>query len=469
MDVIPAGVSVLADAVEAGSCYETTAPFEATVMHYYRMPYTGGEKVRIPRGLVFEVDSDIIEDAAAVYAWPVPPDAWEEVFAADVKDDFKYNGYSLVIAKDDILNRCTASEKTPVPPQALTRYNAFAGCIWGTAVGDALGLPFEGMSPRRIAKLSGARLSQRLLWCYGMLSDDSEHTCLAAQALIISDGEPYSFQRDLAWRLRWWFLALPAGIGLGTLRALLKLWLGAAPANSGVNSAGNGPMMRSAVLGVYLGRQPEQLKQLVQINTRITHTDPRAERAAQIVARAAWCNANRISVTPATVAEQLREWLQQDEELAAVVTEAAQSAKTGESALEFCRRQNMKNGVSGYCYQTLKVVLQIWLRHPLNYEAGISEAIRCGGDTDTVAAILGGIIGAGCGPEGIPHDWKDRIRDWPRTRAWIDAVIRQLAWTDLSGLPRRPRALPLPFTLTRNLLFMILVLTHGFRRLLPPY
>jgi hypothetical protein len=36
-----------------------------------------------------------------------------------------------------------------------------------------------------------------------MVSDDTEHTCIVAQALIASAGDPDAFQRHLARRLRW--------------------------------------------------------------------------------------------------------------------------------------------------------------------------------------------------------------------------------------------------------------------------
>ena len=459
----------MAEVIRPEGCYQATDCFATSVIYHFRAPFSEGQKIKVPEGLVFMLDSLVVEEARSVYATPVPADAWEEVFAPDMKHVSRYDGYSLVVDKADILNHCIDSEKTPVLPEALSNLDACAGCIWGTAVGDALGLAFEGMSPRRIARLTGSRLTHRLLFGYGMLSDDTEHTCMVAQTLIRAGNDPDKFQSGLAWRMRWWLLALPAGIGLGTLRALIKLWLGISPDRSGVNSAGNGPMMRSALLGVHLGNQPDLLKQFVCINTRITHRDPRAERAAQIIAWAAGCNATHQTVTPDTITTQLNEWLQEDEELAALVAQVVESARAGDSAMDFCRQQNMGKGVSGYCYNTLKVVLQIWLRHPRDFEAGITEAIRCGGDTDTVAAILGGIIGAGCGVENIPEEWKNRIRDWPRSPRWINEVIRQLADTRLVNLPRHPDALFLPFTLTRNLLFMVLVLAHGFRRLLPPY
>jgi ADP-ribosylglycohydrolase len=84
------------------------------------------------------------------------------------------------------------------------------GCLLGTAVGDALGLPYEGLAKRKI-KLPIDR--HRFLFGRGMVSDDTEHTCMVAQSLIVSAGDERIFAKALAWRLRFWLLLLPAGIG----------------------------------------------------------------------------------------------------------------------------------------------------------------------------------------------------------------------------------------------------------------
>ena len=60
-----------------------------------------------------------------------------------------------------------------------------------------------------------------------MMSDDTEHTFMVAQALLeFATMTSPAFQRALARRLRWWLASLPAGVGFATLRAILKLWLG---------------------------------------------------------------------------------------------------------------------------------------------------------------------------------------------------------------------------------------------------
>ena len=166
------------------------------------------------------------------------------------------------------------------------RRSSVVGAILGTAVGDALGLPYEGLSPRRAQGLLGTPDRYRFFLGRGMVSDDTEHACMVMQALIAAGDDVHSFTHDLAWRLRFWLLGLPAGIGLATLKAAIRLWLGVPPERSGVCSAGNAPAMRSVVLGAAI-EDLELLRHLVTASTRLTHTDPKADYGAFAVALAA--------------------------------------------------------------------------------------------------------------------------------------------------------------------------------------
>jgi ADP-ribosylglycohydrolase len=58
------------------------------------------------------------------------------------------------------------------------------GCILGTAVGDAMGLPYEGLSRRRAVKLLGPPDCHRFFFRRGMVSDDTEQTCIAPLSLV---------------------------------------------------------------------------------------------------------------------------------------------------------------------------------------------------------------------------------------------------------------------------------------------
>ena len=227
--------------------------------------------------------------------------------------------------------------------------HALVGSMLGTAVGDALGLACEGLSPRRQAKIYPSLERYGFLFGIGMISDDTEHTVMVAQALIVSGGDETRFARDFAWRLKGWLLALPAGIGMATGRAIIKLLLFIPPKWSGVKSAGNGPAMRAAVLGVAWGDDPAKLASLNGISTRITHRDERVGR------------------------------------------------------------------------------------------------------------------------EGIPAHLLTTPVDWPRSPGMIERVARRLAHARLAGA-RMNQVRSFVFAAPlRNLFFLLVVLAHGFRRLLPPY
>jgi ADP-ribosyl-[dinitrogen reductase] hydrolase len=54
----------------------------------------------------------------------------------------------------------------------------------------------------------------------------------------------------------------------------------------------------------------------------------------------------------------------------------------------------------------------------------LDAAVRCGNDTDTVAAIAGGLLGAAYGASAVPAEWRRVLHGWPglRTRDLVDLV-----------------------------------------------
>ncbi|QVL34801.1 ADP-ribosylglycohydrolase family protein [Telmatocola sphagniphila] len=344
---------------------------------------------------------------------------------------------------------------------------AIIGCLLGTAAGDSLGLPYEGLTPQRAARILGVPLRQRFLFGYGMVSDDTDHTCLVAESLLLSQQNPELFLRLLSRRLRFWLLSLPAGVGKATALALFKSWLGFGVKTSGVYSAGNGPAMRSAILGVLLSDK-QQLAEFVRLSTRITHTDPKAEWGALAIALAArqsadlQCDGRLLlndlkALTGGSEAEELLTSLQQ----------VIDSVGLGEKTERFAHSENLSAGITGYMYHTVPMVLHVWLSHPTDYRRAIQEIILLGGDADSTAAILGGIIGARVGKDGIPREWL-KILAWPRDLAWMEKLGEELANKADSKITAR-RSFSVLATLPRNLIFLAVVLVHIFRRCLPPY
>lgn len=356
--------------------------------------------------------------------------------------------------------------------------SSLTGCLLGTAVGDALGLPAEGLSPRRRARLFPDIARYHLLpFARGMCSDDTEHTIMVAQALIETAGyakamgNAEAFRSNLAWAMRWWLLGAPAGIGMATLKGILKLWLFLPQRWQGTYSAGNAPAMRSALIGVYWAEEPELLRLHVRAATRITHTDPKAEQAAFAVAIAASFsarNAGRVSA-PAYAAHMRSLLAAEGAELANLIDSVAKSVESGETTAAFARGMGLEEGVSGYAFHTVPVALHAWLAHPGDYRQAVLAAIACGGDTDTVAAITGAIAGAGTGTEGLPPEWLARLAEWPHTVAWMQQLAQALAEVRVHYVGTGAIHAPVLRVLLRNMFFLAVVLVHGFRRLLPPY
>lgn len=351
----------------------------------------------------------------------------------------------------------------------------FVGCLLGLAIGDALGVPREGMSQRRGERLFPNLERHHFLFHYGMFSDDTEHACMTAQAILTSGGDLDRFKRSLGRRLRWWFACLPAGIGHATLKACLKLWCGFSPDRSGVFSAGNGPAMRSPILGACFGNDCDRLRAFVRASTRLTHTDPKAECGALAVAWATHRAAETRHTSPpmpAAFVAELRELLAGEaasEALLPSLDLLVVNHEAGKTIAEFAAAIGLGRGVSGYIYHTVPVALYAWLRHPNDYRSAVQATIRCGGDTDTVAAIAGAIIGARVGKSGIPREWLDGIIDWPRSVRWVESLAARLAdgtWRDSPQLAQSLALWALPF---RNAVFFVWVLLHVFRRFLPPY
>ncbi len=354
----------------------------------------------------------------------------------------------------------------------VTRLNRIRGMLLGTAVGDALGLPSEGISRRRARRLFKGHWRHRLVLNRGMISDDTEHTLFVAQSLIAHATSIDRFQRRLAWSLRWWLVSLPAGIGFATLRAILRLWLGFRPSVSGIASAGNGPAMRVAPIGAMFAESPHRLDDFVNAATRITHTDSRALTGAKAVALlVAWTVRDDLCERPGiddlvnllqSAGPDDAEWL----ELVDAIREAHRQQDTVD---KFAVDLGLQAGVTGYVYHTVPVAAYAWFRHFGDFEKTLTSVLDCGGDTDTAGAIVGALAGAVVGDEGIPRRWIDGIVDWPRGPKLLLAVADRLAAVGAGKHSVTPVRYFWPLVPLRNLLYLIVVLLHGLRRLAPPY
>jgi ADP-ribosyl-[dinitrogen reductase] hydrolase len=343
------------------------------------------------------------------------------------------------------------------------------GSLLGTALGDAIGLPYEGLSRRRGARMLGKPDRHRLLFGRGMISDDTEHACMTAQALLASGGEVDLFRTQLARRLRYWLLAMPAGVGFATARSVLRLWIGFDPRGSGVFSAGNGAAMRAPIIGAAFD-DLDKVCELVRASTRITHGDKKAEFGALAAALATHMACRQEFVAAADFLANIKMLLDDDgEEFLALIGSVVNSVNQKQNTQAFAASIGLENGVSGYTYHTIPVAIHAWLTNQHDFRAAIISIVECGGDTDSTAAIVGGIIGAAVGKEGLPADWLRGLFDWPRSISWMEQLGFALGSNQEINSQKVSVELPLLATFPRNLFFLGVVLFHGFRRLLPPY
>lgn len=359
---------------------------------------------------------------------------------------------------------------TVIDPSSLQ--DAMRGILLGTAVGDSVGLPAEGVSRARVARLFPGPWRQRLILGRGMISDDTEHALFVAQALLAANGDEAVFSRALAWKLRFWLLGLPAGIGLATLRAIGRLWLGLA--RSGVYSAGNGPGMRAGVLGgAFAHDPPTKLAAFVRASSELTHTDPRATTGALAIAvLIAWQVREKGGAKP--TADEMMTLLAplagpDDREWPASLARLGPALAADQDVAGFAADFGLERGVTGYIYHTVPVAIYAWLRHYGDFQATLENIFSLGGDTDSVGAVAGALAGATVGETGIPPAWIAGICEWPRSTAVLVEAADRLA-TLASGEPSPgPVRYFWPGVIPRNIFFLLVVLGHGLRRLAPPY
>jgi ADP-ribosylglycohydrolase/tetratricopeptide (TPR) repeat protein len=259
------------------------------------------------------------------------------------------------------------------------------GALIAYASGDALGVPWEnapaanaGATPSQIEQLPA-----REGWPRGATSDDTALTLLVAHHLADrdGDGDPTAFLADLAGQE-------PAIRGLGpTTTAAIERFRRGDEAAGSPGRATNGAAMRALPIGWVLPHDhAERRRQATITMSRATHADPAALVAACVIAAcASWALENASpSMLLQAATEEAREAAQAvttDTRLAEMLTQV--SAGTWEPPA---------NGISLDPYETVAAAL--WCAtQATSLRNGLTIAVQLGGDTDTVAALVGGLMG----------------------------------------------------------------------------
>ena len=291
-----------------------------------------------------------------------------------------------------------------------TKSSMIEGAIWGLLIGDALGVPYEFHPPEAIPPEELIEFSAPIDFSRahagvppGTWSDDGAHAlCLLASLLHCNRLDPDNLMRRLSDWYEEGYMAVDGlvfDVGIQTSRALLAFRKGTPALRSGSTDAtanGNGSLMRVLPLALWHRGSDQELVKEARTQSVITHGHLRSQLCC--VLYCLW--ARRI------LEETPDPWRAAVATLESTIAEGSEE----QTELEYHIRPDdepMGSG-SGYVVDSLRSARQV-LQHD-QYEAVVKAAIRLGNDTDTTAAIAGGMAGLRGGIESIPRRWRANLR-----------------------------------------------------------
>jgi len=180
----------------------------------------------------------------------------------------------------------------------------------------------------------------------------------------------------------------------------------AANAFGGQGSLGNGSAMRVAPLGAYFADDLDRCVSQAEASSTVTHTHPEAIAGAIAVAVAAavaW--QVRQQPEPERTAALFREVLRLTPESRVRRGLLLAGSAAFDSPLPSVVKA-LGNGALVTAPDTVPLCIWMAARHLQDYPTAIAQTISAGGDCDTNAAIVGGIVATVVGEEGIPRAWR---------------------------------------------------------------
>ncbi|MFQ5893617.1 MAG: ADP-ribosylglycohydrolase family protein, partial [Nitrospinota bacterium] len=234
----------------------------------------------------------------------------------------------------------------------------------------------------------------------GVWTDDTQLTLALARSLSACGRfDPADFARRVA---AW--LPEARGAGFASATAAGRLAAGVPWQEAGVESAGCGSAMRAAPLGLFHRRDAPALLADAVTSSHCTHTDSRAKAMTAALALAV-----------ARLLEPERpepRWLL--DELTAAAEPIDARAGRAIAGLIPLREEPLEagleaTGVGGFVMETVPAALLTFAHLPEDLEAAVLAAVAAGGDTDSIASMVGALAGAAAGHEAIPARWLEGL------------------------------------------------------------
>ncbi len=296
----------------------------------------------------------------------------------------------------------------PFKPRPLT-IGKVRGTLFGVAIGDALAAPNEGQPRRRLLQAPLDKLLPHNGRPAGTVTDDTDLTLALARSILKTGTiTPPDLSRRLVNTVN-----QTVGRGWATTQAAERLARGAAWWLAGTPSAGNGAAMRAAPVGLFFD-SPAEIRRAAFLQSILTHRDRSAAAGAIVNALLVGWLARGGPAEP----EEALEWLAQSIDgfekplrsrhrkgrytLAGLVREVGEYVGRPADAFE-------RFHTGAFVLESLPSALAVFFSYPEEPEKALLCAAHAGHDTDTIASMVGGWLGAHLGDRKLrsrtPSDW----------------------------------------------------------------
>ncbi|MBU5336018.1 ADP-ribosylglycohydrolase family protein [Intestinibacter bartlettii] len=303
--------------------------------------------------------------------------------------------------------------------------NKVLGGIWGLIIGDAVGVPYEFTPQEYIPNIDKIDMVAPKYFRktyidvpFGTYSDDSAQFLCLIDSYIECDG--FEINNAAKKLLLWLSNGLWAvdgevfDVGRQTLKALTEYARGTSPRYSGLcepEGKGNGALMRTLALALLEDESDEKLVIDSHEQAMITHGN---------ICNHVCCAFYNL------IAKYMLEGIEFEEAYSTAVDSLRRIYKDKKVYLEEFENNILPDGIieergTGYVIDCLKSTFKI-IRESSSYEEAIKKAIALGNDTDTTAAVVGGLAGIIYGFDKIPSRWYDQIRGKEKVLELIDRI-----------------------------------------------
>ncbi|CAG9333579.1 unnamed protein product [Blepharisma stoltei] len=302
-----------------------------------------------------------------------------------------------------------------LPPEISTQIDLALGCVFGAFIGDSLGsyIEFEnsiseGMLSETLEMRGGGPFSVGP----GQVTDDSELAMCLLRGLYEGNGK---FNLDLiAKYYKEWYCTGPFDIGKTTKNALKVYKDNPAFAKFSIASSkelnkkskSNGSFMKCTPMAVFCRNlNDKEIRRAVSLECSMTHSNLEIQDA-QV------CYIKAIVSLFRYPGDRVRAY-----------NEAKSMARRYETKEWFDDIENSQPMKADHKIGRAKIAFDHAFRHlrnESNYFDAMTGILRLGGDTDTNAAIVGGLIGAADGYSGIPKNWKEKVKNFKFEGIGID-------------------------------------------------